>query len=126
MKCVDIELLTKEIDNLYNRWCGSSTGLEVAEEGASIGTAESIFEEVHKIIDSLQQERHEVDLEKEVSKWWDASFPEPDFAFKKHRTHIVSNKEIMKLVSHIYELGLKRAAEMYDDIEYNRQRAEEE
>lgn len=56
MKYVDTELLTKELDNLYDEWCGSSTGLEVAEEGASISTAESIFEEVHKIINSIQQE----------------------------------------------------------------------
>lgn len=63
-KYVDIELLTKEIDSLYDEWCGSSTGLEVSEEGASIGAAESIFEEVHKIIDSLSQEQPKVDLEK--------------------------------------------------------------
>lgn len=56
MKYADIELLTKEINSLYDKWCGSSTGLEVAEEGASIDTAESIFKEVRKIIGSLQQE----------------------------------------------------------------------
>lgn len=59
MKYVDIERLSKEINSLYNKWCSSSTGLEVAEEGASIGTAESIFDEVRKIIDSLQQEQQE-------------------------------------------------------------------
>ena len=56
MKYVDIAPLTKEIDSLYDKWCGSSTGLEVAEEGASIDAAESIFGEVRKTIASLQQE----------------------------------------------------------------------
>lgn len=61
--------------------------------------------ELFKIIDSLQQEQPEVNLEKEVSKWWDASFPEPDFKFRKHRAHIVSNDEIINLARHFYELG---------------------
>lgn len=57
MKYIDADLLRKDIDSLYDEWCSSSTGFEVAEEGASIGTAESIFEEVRRIIDSLQQEQ---------------------------------------------------------------------
>lgn len=52
-----------------------------------------------------KQEKPEVDLEKEVSKWWDTFFPGPDFKFRKHRAHIVINDEIIELASHFYELG---------------------
>lgn len=51
------------------------------------------------------QEQPEVDLGKEVSKWWDAFFQGPDFKFRKHRAHIVTNDEIIELARHFYELG---------------------
>lgn len=72
------------------------------------------------LIDSLQQEQPKVDLEKELknerAKLLDAFGP--------------MNGEqclaIRNFASHFYELGQRKAAEMYDEIEYNRQRAEEE
>lgn len=92
MKYVDVERLTKEIDNLYNKWCGNSTGFEVAEEGASIGTAESIFEEVRKTIEFLQQEQTDFPTTDEQMKEFLATRPKikvpekyknPDWLFKK-------------------------------------------
>ena len=53
-----------------------------------------------------EQEQQEVDLEKEVSKWWDVSFSVPDL-FSRNRAHCVSNDEIIKLARHFYRLGLK-------------------
>lgn len=35
-------------------------------------------------------------------------------------------QDLIDILWHFYELGQRRAAEMYDEIEYNRQRAEEE
>lgn len=59
----------------------------------------------------------EVDLEKEIDEYfgdggqWKSGF-------------LVGKKGFLKFARHFYELGLRRAAEMYDDIEYKRQRVE--
>lgn len=109
MKYIDAERLRAEIekrkqvhfDDYFIKKSGNS-----ADYGASNALANVI-----SLIDSLQQEQSEVDLEKEVSKWWDASFQEPDFKFRKHQAHIVSNNEIIKLAKHFYELGINARKE---------------
>ena len=76
------------------------------------------------LIDSLQQEQQEVDLEGEITRFlsnvtkmnkgeWRGKYPIGEIGFRA-------------VARHFYELGLRRAAEMYDEIEYNRQRANEE
>lgn len=109
MKYVDIEPLTKEIDSLYDEWCGSSTGLEVGEEGASIGAAESIFEEVRKIIDSLQQEQTEVDLEKEIENEWRKCCP-TDEGMGLESANIVK-EQFDAIVYYFYKLGINARKE---------------
>ena len=64
-----------------------------------------------------QHERPKVDLEKEIRDWIG------DNGSKDDRW---TWGECNEMIRYFYELGLRRAAEMYDDIEYNRQRAEEE
>lgn len=77
------------------------------------GIGEKSFGE--EVLERFREERDEQepeeDLEKEVSKWWDAFFKEPDFKFRKHRAHIVTNDEIIKLARHFYELGLNARKE---------------
>lgn len=79
---------------------------------------------VVEIITSLQQEQKEIDLEGEITHFlsnatkmnkgeWRGKYPISDIGFRA-------------VARHFYELGLRRAAEMYDEIEYNRQRANEE
>jgi hypothetical protein len=76
------------------------------------------------LIDSLQQEQKEVDLNGEITCFlsnatkmnkgeWRGKYPIGEIGFRA-------------VARHFYELGLRRAAEMYDEIEYNRQRANEE
>lgn len=61
------------------------------------------------------------DLEEEIAGMYQALFG----------TDIINRKEMLYLETfnaiarHFYELGCRRTAEMYDEIEYNRQRAEE-
>ena len=76
-----------------------------------------VIEPVIRIINSLQQEQPEVDLEKEYE-----AYVANDPVFGK----LINRFAGITVAKHFYELGLRRAAEMYDEIEYNRQRAEEE
>ena len=66
MKYIDADELKNKVNKLRQDWLGNSTGLEVAEEGAELGAAESILDSLDDIIDSLQQEQPEVDLENEI------------------------------------------------------------
>lgn len=109
MKHVDIELLTKEIDSLYDKWCGNSTGLEVGEEGASIGAVESCFEEIRKIIDSLQQEQLEIDLNDFTQKMddWKARYSHPDN---------IPIKATMAFTARMFYMYPNVAREWYDSL----------
>lgn len=83
-----------------------------------------ICQELLSFLDSLQQEMPEVDLEtfdKEVTKMWRRCAADPNDTIAC--LHIDSFIEVAR---HFNELGQRKAAEMYDEIEYNRQRAEEE
>lgn len=57
MKYIDADKLKDKVNELRQDWLGSSTGLEVAEEGAELGAAESILDSIDDLIDSLQQEQ---------------------------------------------------------------------
>ena len=65
MEYIDVVKLKNKVNELRQDWLGDSTGLEVAEEGAELGTAESILDSIDDIIDSLQQEQTEVVLVKQ-------------------------------------------------------------
>lgn len=58
-KYIDADQLKNRVNELRQDWLGNSTGLEVAEEGAELGAAESILDSIDNIIDSLQQEQPE-------------------------------------------------------------------
>lgn len=68
---------------------------------------------VSSVAKYIQQEQPEVDLEKEIERYCGPynKRPTPDF--------------FDAVARHFYELGCRRTAEMYDDIECNRQVAEE-
>ena len=74
----------------------------------------------------IQQGQLKMNLEKEIEAYFkDWSMNSYD-AFFNEDGYKVSMLGIKNIARHFYELGLKRAAEMYDEIEYNRQKAEEE
>lgn len=80
-------------------------------------TIEGIDSLLKAVRRKLQQEQPKVDLEKEVTR-----FVSED----KILSRLVKYDDALLIARYFYELGLRRAAEMYDEIEYNRQRAEEE
>ena len=91
-------------------------------EGLSSDTISPIrideCKQIIDIIDSLQQEQSEVDLEKIIEQTYhDGSVADTDDM--DHATY-------ENIARHFYELGQKDAANKFDGIEYNRQRAEEE
>ena len=69
MKYIDADELKNKVNELRQDWLGSSTGLEVAEEGAELGAAESILDSIDDIIDSLQQGQPDVELDKEIIRY---------------------------------------------------------
>ena len=113
-KYIDSEKLIAEIDR---QKIGYNTD---GEHAAEYNTCRKILD----IIGSLRREQQEADLEGEITRFlsnvtkmnkgeWRGKYPIGEIGFRA-------------VARHFYELGLRRAAEMYDEIEYNRQRANEE
>ena len=65
-------------------------------------------------------EEKDVDLENAIQDW----MLEIDGKYAI-LTHPPVDRVILETAYHFYDLGCRRTADMYDDIEYNRQRAEE-
>ena len=114
MKYIDADLLRKEID----KWKGAMADA-VGEYSDGVRFA---LEHFTFVLDSLQQEQQEVDLEKEIERFLGS---EESTSYTNAGGYVVAFKDTVKIARHFYELGLRRAAEMYDEIEYNRQKAEE-
>lgn len=110
-----IELLTKAILD-WSKQGDKETS--VYYSGKSVA-----LDEFAKFIDSLQQEQPEVDLEKEIEQCWQ-SWLSPSNQLSVEG--VLPKSEFSMYARHFCEFGFRRAAEMYDEIEYNRQRAEEE
>ena len=108
MKYIEADKLKKIVEQAKQR---ALKGAEVDRDMYCDGRADA-FEEVLLEIDSLQREQpvDELDYEKEIYK---------RFGQIKNFTFA------MEVAKQFYELGCTRTAEMYDDIEYERQRAEE-
>jgi hypothetical protein len=112
-KYIDAEKLIAEIDR---QKIGYNTD---GEHAAGYNTCRKILD----IIGSLRQEQPEVDLKKEIDSCWQ------DWISPSNQSSVegvLPKSEFSMYACHFYELGLRRAAEMYDEIEYNRQRANEE
>lgn len=121
MKYIDAEKLKVEIDKLYGEYkdkfhqsgdqyhLGLIDGLDMAE----------------RVLDTLESEKP-IGLEEEIHEYnkerFDEYFPEQDGDF-------ISEVDFMtclgRVARHFAEWGYLRAAEKYNEIEYNRQRAEE-
>lgn len=75
------------------------------------------------LCDGIKQEQPDVDLKEEKKEWVNlmvgASFPEQDGGFISEEDY---RSVIRQTARHFYELGLRQAAKMYDEIEYNKQK----
>ena len=103
MALIDKETIRAEIErrlnNLPEDWLGAPV----------------VYEEYMDILAFLDYlpEQPEVDLERDAVQ----------FCFDKGLN--ITPYQAKTIASHYYELGCRRTAEMYDDIEYEKQRAEE-
>ena len=151
MKYIDAELLRKEIEKERK----SIDGLFTEGDNNFYDGQDDAYNHTLALIDSLRQEQSDFPTTDEQIKEFLATHPKvevpnkyktPDWLWKKQEQPKVDlEKEIIRykvpfsddkeylnettldsIARHFYELGLRRAAEMYDEIEYNRQRAEEE
>lgn len=90
------------------------------------GWAESLaimgeLEELRFFLDTLPAQPAE-NLDAEIGKWIVEDCGPSDF--NPYADHWCAD-DIQRTARHFYELGCTRTAEIYDDIEYERQRAEE-
>ena len=151
MKYIDADKLKAKLDEHYRNY--QSKYME-ARNPYTLGLIDAL-DLAKQVIDSLQQEQPDFPTTDEQMKEFLATHPKvevpnkyktPDWLWKKQEQPKVDlEKEIIRykvpfsddkeylnettldsIARHFYELGLRRAAEMYDEIEYNRQRAEEE
>ena len=113
-----IEKIRTEINRLYKEYMakfktqgdsyhlGICDGLDMAERG----------------LDTLQEQEPEIDLEEAYQEFC-KDYPFPWSSQYVNREYI--DELCLSVARHFYELGLRRAAEMYDDVEYKRQRAQD-
>ena len=74
----------------------------------------SAYESLSRFIESLEKEQ-DVDFEKEE-----------DWLFNNYGWECLEDIDTVVFAKHFYELGCRHAAVLYDDIEYERQRRQEE
>lgn len=77
-----------------------------------------IYDDLLAFLDTLPEQHASDDLEKEIKRWIHAQ--------RNNGRKLFGWIDMVELAArHFYELGCTRTAVMYDDIEYERQRAEE-
>ena len=122
MKYIDADLLRKEIEKNKNM----IDGLFTEGDDSTYDGEDDAYNRVLRIIDSLQQEQSKVDLNEEIERFIDAHYHTRFDETLENGNDPLTVFDFEDIARHFYELGLRRAAEMYDEIEYNRQREEEE
>ena len=148
MKYIDADKLKAKLDEHYRNY--QSKYME-ARNPYTLGLIDAL-DLAKQVIDSLQQEQPDFPTTDEQMKEFLATHPKvevpnkyktPDWLWKKQEQPKVDlEKEIQRylheecsgddeptvseIARHFCEFGLHKAAEMYDNIEYNRQRAEED
>ena len=149
-KYIDAEKLTESINGLMLQ-ASQAERLHLLTKEQEVCII-SQLSRVLSFIDSLQQEQSDFPTTDEQIKEFLATHPKvevpnkyktPDWLWKKQEQPKVDlEKEIRRylheecsgddeptvseIARHFCEFGLRKAAEMYDEIEYNKQRAEEE
>lgn len=114
-KYIDVDKVKAEIER-RKELLGNGTGHpEVMKRVEGVIKA---YDSILAFLDTHPEQPVE-GLEEEVKKYWNAHALD-------YRIGRVADLDFIFLCArHFYELGCRRAAEMYDDIEYNRQMAEE-
>ena len=108
MKYIDAEKLIERLEEMKQAEYENCGGVN-AKTGA--------LYEVQNLIDTLQHEQPEVDLEKEIIRY--------KVPFSDDREYL-NETTLDAIAHHFYELGCRHAAVLYDDMEKERQRRQEE
>lgn len=94
MKYIDADKLNAEIDRLYNG--------EAPKHDRQCNFVDGYFtgiDTISQLIDSLQQEQHEVNLEKEIDRWFSEKYMQ--------NMEGLPIKPIVQIIAHyFFELGL--------------------
>ena len=98
MKYIDAEKLKEIVDRVYKQY----------EYDYGISAAGSNMDWIYDAIDSLQQERSEMDLEKEINKIWNPRF---NLGWDEKSLLSMNHEGFTTFAKHFYELGLKAKGE---------------
>ena len=123
-KYIDSEKLTESINGLMLQ-ASQAEQLHLLTKEQEVCII-SQLSRVLSFIDSLQQEQPKVDLNEEIERFIDAHYHTRFDETLENGNDPLTVFDFEDIARHFCEFGLRKAAEMYDEIEYNRQRAEEE
>ena len=123
-KYIDSEKLTESINGLMLQ-ASQAEQLHLLTKEQEVCII-SQLSRVLSFIDSLQQEQPKVDLNEEIERFIDAHYHTRFDETLENGNDPLTVFDFEDIARHFCEFGLRKAAEMYDEIEYNRQIAEEE
>ena len=123
-KYIDSEKLTESINGLMLQ-ASQAEQLHLLTKEQEVCII-SQLSRVLSFIDSLQKEQPKVDLNEEIERFIDAHYHTRFDETLENGNDPLTVFDFQDIAHHFCEFGLRRAAEMYDEIEYNRQIAEEE
>lgn len=115
-----IEQIKAEIEKLIKRY-GSVKAKGILQEGYKGGRLigyEDVLNILKRIQEGLEKPMNQDGLDENIKHYIE------DCGWGKDSTIPVSF--VRQIASHFYNLGCRRTAEKYDEIEYNRQKAEEQ
>ena len=100
MKYIDAEKLIAEIERLQKASAITMEELQMDEPSERMRGELNAYDDILYFIDSLQQEQPEVDLEKEIEKWF-------DMMGESWENGYWSTNDIRSTARHFFELGGK-------------------
>ena len=126
MKYIDAERLRKEVKIVEKAAHKSALGCADSEKRKFHEGKDFAYQYVGILINSLQKEQPKVDLNEEIERFIDAHYHTRFDETLENGNDPLTVFDFQDIARHFCEFGLRKAAEMYDEIEYNRQIAEEE
>lgn len=104
-KYIDAEKLKVEVERRKEKWLAASRLIKKGKDKAMYAAGKSsAYTEFFSLITSLQQEQPEVDINKEIEKWFDLMGD----AWENGEW---STNDIRSTARHFYELGLNARKE---------------
>lgn len=125
-KYIDVDKLKSEIERRYAEYRAKMKTDDFAYYGGmadALDLFEQFIDTLSEEPDKSLEETAEMDLEREIEwEWLHREKQEVDLI----ECAEMDKETFVRFARHFYELGQRDAANKFDEIEYNRQRAEEE